>query len=525
MSSQRTRLILLAVMIVAFCLATMQLGSKPLWFDEAVTFWRAQLSIPDMVENSIERRHTPFYFGVMKVWLSLGDSEFWLRFFSVLCFASTVPVVYVIGRTVGNRRAGLYAVALVITAPFLIRYAREARMYTLLTFFCSLALMSAALLISRQSDQPPPVIGASLRRLWRQWRGSAVRLPIVRTIVQGGGDDLLWLTYMVAVLGAMFTHNTAVLLPIVTTLIFLVAIAAAPQFRWLRLRNLIIANLIVLALYGFYVPGLLTSADASFARRPPTLIDFPTIERNFIRVYANEYLPVQALMLVTLCALALWGWRRRGDWRWVAFTLVGSLGLPLMLVVVSALLTRVFIGRVIIWTAIPLYVACGVGLARLPYAGLRPVVLAVFLLCNLYGVLNEYERSRASWDRITQTVAQAASSDGAVVLCPDYVVYPFNYYWRRHERELTVFGRFWGETVAPFLEAAHGEVSKWLHKGEKRDFLSLLDHYSELWIIERPSSSKGCDLAALRAALSERERLVEMPGFTGLRLFVYGAVG
>ncbi len=189
MPSQRTRLILMlaAAVIIAACLAAIRLDHESLWLDETLTWYRAHLPIPKLVEDSVRRGHNPFYFLLMKVWLSLGDSEFWMRFLSVLCFVFTVPVVYVIGRTVGNRRAGLYAVALVITAPFLMRYAREARMYALLTFFCSLALMSAALLISRQSDQPPPVIGAGLRRLWRQWRGSAVRLPIIRTIVQGGG--------------------------------------------------------------------------------------------------------------------------------------------------------------------------------------------------------------------------------------------------------------------------------------------------------------------------------------------------
>ncbi len=186
-NNRRLILMLAAAAIIAACLAAIRLDHESLWIDETLTWYRANLPIPDMVENSIENRHTPFYFLLMKVWLQFEDSDFWLRFFSVLCFASTVPVVYVIGRTVGNRRAGLYAVALVVTAPFLIRYAREARMYALLTFFCSLALMSVALIISRQSDQAPPVIGAGLRRLWRQWRGSAVRLPIIRTIVQGGG--------------------------------------------------------------------------------------------------------------------------------------------------------------------------------------------------------------------------------------------------------------------------------------------------------------------------------------------------
>ena len=522
MSSTRTRLILLAIMIVAFCLATMQLGSRPLWFDEAMTFWRAQLPIPDMVEDSIQHRHTPFYFGVMKVWLSLGDSDFWMRFLSALFFVFTVPVVYVIGRTVGNRRAGLYAACLVATAPFLLHYAREARMYAMLTFFCSLALMSAALLISRQSDQPPPVIGAGLRGLWRQWRGSAVRLPIVRTIVQGGGDDLLWLTYMVAVLGAMFSHNTAIMLPIVTTLIFLVAIAAAPRFRWRQLWNLIIASLAVLALYAFWIPGLLQVLETGKGmewRLAP-------IDRIFLRaytsygIYENEGIAQATLLaLLVLCALALWGWRRREDWRWVAFTLAGWLGLPLLLLVASAVYRPVFYPRVIVWTAIPLYVACGVGLARLPYAGLRYLVLAGLLLINLYSVGREYGRDiYEPWDEVTAALAEVAGDAAAVVICPHFTVRPFNYYWRDYERETTVFARVRAREVVPFLEAAHGEVSKWNLRGEKRDLVSLLDDYALLWLVIRvaPHASE-----AHCVSIPEDGMLVAERRFGDIRLLGY----
>jgi len=171
MFSKRPRLVLAAVMMTALCLATIQLGSRPLWLDEAVTWHWAQLPVPELVEESTRHRHNAFYFLMMKGWLTLGDSEFWMRFFSALCFTLTVPVVYVIGRTLSSRRAGLYAASLTATAPFLLHHAQEARMYALLTLFCSLALMSAALLISRQSDQ----------------QGSAVRLPKVRTTVRGGG--------------------------------------------------------------------------------------------------------------------------------------------------------------------------------------------------------------------------------------------------------------------------------------------------------------------------------------------------
>ncbi len=511
-TSTRTRLILLAAMIVAFCLATMQLGSRSLSLDETITFWRAQLPIPDMVEDSIQHRHTPFYFGIMKVWFSLGDSEFWMRFLSVLFFVFTVPIAYVIGRTLGNRRAGLYAACLVATAPFLLYYARYARMYALLTFFCSLALMSAALLISRQSDQPPPVIGAGLRGLWRQWRGSAARLPIVRTIVQGG-DDLLWLTYIVAVLGGMLTHNTAIMLPIVTTLIFLVAIAAAPRFRWLRLRNLIIASLAVLALYAFWIPGLLQALP-----RGTMEWQLAPIHRIFLTVYANGH-TAQAIALLVLCALALWGWRRRGDWRWVAFTLAGWLGLPLLLLVASAVYRPVLFPRVIIWTAIPLYVACGVGLARLPYAGLRYLVLAGLLLINLHGVGQEYSRVFFEpWDEVTAALAEVAGGEAAVVICPHFTVRPFNYYWRDYEREMVVFGRFWVKSVAPFLEAAHGEVSRWMLLGEWGDLVGLLDDYAMLWLVVRVSrydTSAYCDSLPAGGVLVAERR------FGDLRLLGY----
>ena len=506
MSSQRTRLILLAVMIVAFCLATVQLGSRSLSLDEAMAFWWAQLPIPDMVEDNIDSRHTPFYYGVMKVWLSLGDSELWLRFLSALCFVFTVPIAYVIGRTVGNKRAGLYAACLVATAPFLLHYAREARMYAMLTFFCSLALMSAALIISRQSDQAPPVIGAGLRRLWR---GKTARLSAWRAFLRE--DDFLWLVYILAVLGGMYTHNTAIMLPIVTTLIFLVAIAAAPRFRWQRLRNLIIASLAVLALYAFWIPSLLNSGN------PEPWLPAP-VRKTFLKVYANGD-TAQAIALLGLCALALWGWRRREDWRWVAFALLGTLGLPLLLLVASAVYRQVFYPRTIIWTAIPFFVACGVGLARLPYAGLRYLALMGLLLVNLHGVGREYSRVFFEpWDEVTAAVAEVAGDAAAVVICPHFSIQPFNFYWRDYERETAVFGRIWGETVAPFLEAAQGEVSKWRQRGEKRDLVGLLDDYALLWLVIRvaPHASE-----AHCVSIPEDGMLVAERQFSDLRLLGY----
>ena len=493
------RLMPAAIILVAAALAVIQLGNVSLRHDETVTWHMASQSIPEMIEDLERDTHGPFYYAIMHIWIKFGDSEFWMRVFSALCFILTVPVVYVIGRTVSGRRAGLYAACLTATAPFMIRYAQEARMYAMLTLFCSLALMCVALLISRLTDQPPPSIGSSLRGWWHRRRGAKGAHSH-----SGGGDDLLWATYIIATLGGMYSHHTAFLLPVVTTLIFLVAIVAAPPFRWRRLRNLIIANMAVLVLYAFYVPFLLIGLP-SLTARAPSPVSILQIPRDLLIAYGNEHLLLQTVALAALGAFALWGWRRRENWKWIGFTLTASLGLPLMLFIASNLFRPVLIDRVLIWGAIPFYVACGAGLARLPKANLRRLVLAGLLLGSLYGVLNEYQHVPEPWDQAVQTVFHAASSDDAVVLCPIHIAYPFNYYRRRHELELAVFGTRRQE-LRPYSAFVSGEVflGRGRAAGEPRDLESLFDDYAEVWVIFRKFVGGTCDLPAFHDALAGR---------------------
>ena len=519
MFSTRPRLILAAAMVTALCLACIRLGERAIWLDEAVTFYIAHQPIPELVVNVQWDNHPFLHYLVMWVWLKFGDSEFWFRFSSVLCFVFTAPVVYIMARTVGGRRAGLYAAWLAATAPFLIRYAQEARMYALLTLLCSLALMCAALIISRKSDRPP-AIGSGL---WDRWRQSGRPLA-----GHGWGDDLLWGLYIISVLGAMLTHHTAVLLPVIMALIFLVAIAAEPRFKRRRLRNLIIANAAILTLYALNIPDVLDNFSR-FATTRTTVLQPWRIRMSLLTVYGNEHLHDQAAVMAALSLMALWGWRRRKDWRWIGFALIGSIALPLALVALTNVSSGpLFQPRIFIWAAIPFIVACAAGIAQLPWAGLRRVVLAGLLLGNLYGVLNAHlvpelyhGRRDEPWHRVAQSLAGAVPNDGAVLLCPHYIVQPFNYYWRRHPRELAAVFSGVDMTVAPMLTSAHGQVSQWRLDGSGRSLVSLLDDYAELWIVGFPSDNPACVSPALRAALAERGRLVTERDFGRIKLLAY----
>ena len=514
MFSKRPRLILAAAMVTALCLACIRLGERAIWLDEAFTFYIAHQPIPEFVGHLQNDIHPPLHSLLMWVWLKFGDSEFWFRFSSVLCFVFTVPVVYIMGRTAGGRRAGLYAAWLAATAPFLIRYAQEARMFSLLTLLCSLALMCAVLIISRQSGRPP-AIGAGL---WGRLRQSG--MP---SSGHGWGDDLLWGLYIVSVLGAMLTRHEAVLLPVITSLIFLAAIAAEPRFRWRRLRNLIIANAAILALWAFNIPALQSDLNRITAEQQGQV---PTwrIHMGLITVYGNEHLHDQVDVMVALSLAALWGWRRRKDWRWIGFALIGSIALPLALLALNnatVVYKSLFEPRIFIWAAIPFIVTCAAGIARLPWASLRRMILAGLLLGNLYGVLNAHLAlelyhgpPNEPWDRVAQIVAGAVADDGAALLCPHFIVQPFNYYWRRHPRERVAVFSGVDMRVVPLLASAHGQVSQWRLTGNHRDLASLLDDYAELWIVGFP----GCVSPDLRAALTERGRLVAERDFGRIKL-------
>lgn len=489
------RLILAAITVAALCLAVIRLDYGSLYYDEAATFFLAHS--PGAMENDVN--HGPFYFSLMAFWIGLGgESEFWMRFFSALCFALTAPVVYVIGRTVDSRRVGLYAACLAATSPLLIHHARQARMYPMLTLFCSLALMSAALIISG----------------WRDAQASQRLSP---------RKGILWIIYIAAVLGGMCSHNTAALLPVVTTLILLAAIAAAPRFRWRKLRNLIAANMIVLALYLFYLFSFSSTLNSfNYWLQKERIQSLREILHSALPIYGNRHLFIQTAALAGLFVLALWVWRRRKEWDWFGFIFIGPLGFPMLTLAASLFIQPVFFTRVLVWASIPYYVGCAAGIVWLPNVGLRRIALVGLLLGSLYGVDSEHNDLGPPWklyDQIARAVAEAAPDD-AVVLCPPRLNLPFNYYWRSHQHEAAMFGMMYSDkTVRPFQTPASGEVSKWGLLGEPRDVSSLFDDYPKLWLAGRGIGSP-CE-STFQEQLSDRGQLVLERSLGNTMLLVY----
>lgn len=132
-----------AVAVLAALLRLTTLGLQSYGFDEAWTLHVIRGSFTDMLDGVARHESTPpLYYALAWVWAqAFGTGEAGLRLLSATAGVATVPVVYAVGRTLGSRRIGLVAAALVATSPYLVFYSQEARSYALFTLLSTVAAL------------------------------------------------------------------------------------------------------------------------------------------------------------------------------------------------------------------------------------------------------------------------------------------------------------------------------------------------------------------------------------------------
>jgi 4-amino-4-deoxy-L-arabinose transferase-like glycosyltransferase len=232
-------LLLLVITILGAGLRLFQIGSKGLWLDEAFSVWMGQQPLLDMFAWLLRvDQHPPLYYTLLHFWLWLGDDAAMVRAFSAIIGTLTIPIIYLLGRRLAGWQVGLVAALILAVSPFHIRFAQETRMYTLLTFNASVAMLALARLLTDSRAATIP-LGRQLVDFYRYWRatqimetkqvgyqqdfresaawlGASTRqrwLPL-RAIE----TDLAWLGLSLFTVATLLSHNTAIFFPIAINL-------------------------------------------------------------------------------------------------------------------------------------------------------------------------------------------------------------------------------------------------------------------------------------------------------------------
>ena len=337
----------LALTILGFALASYRLGTKGLWLDEAVSANHARLGLSGLW--TVITSHDPnmgLYYVLLHFWTRVfGNSEAAVRSMTVALAGFAVPVMYLLGRRLFGRSAGLVAALLLAVAPFFVQFEQTARSYALVVL---LVLLSSYFFVAE------------------------LEKPSRATLV----------AYVLASVLAVYAHYFAALVLLVQALTLIaVRRRGAVTVAWLSAAGAIVALCIPAAVFAHRAG----TSNISWIHTPGlgTLFHLPTD------------LAGSRLLALALVLLACYGFARAvaDRQRWQAGFVAAWLIVPVLLVfAVSRLGRPLFIAYYLIVVLPAFVLLASAGVARLPRREASWAAAAALVVLSAIGVRNWYDR-------------------------------------------------------------------------------------------------------------------------------------
>ena len=471
----------LGVVAIGAILRFLHLGAQSFWVDEALSLAYAQLPWAQFVHltQARELNMLPYYL-ILRGWIHLGTAEWIVRSLSAICSVATLPLLYQLGVRLFGVRAGRIALSLLALHPYHIRFAQEARGYSLML----LLVTASTLLFVRATEN-------SSRHSRR-----------------------LWLAYVVISALAAYAHFYASLALLAQWTS--IAIVRPSKFPWKRFAISVIAIGILLVPLATFV--LLGHAD------PANWISVPTVKRVEYLVYSllggdNTHgarivaWPIYVVVLIAAGAGARRAWRGRGngiDAQRYALIFAGAT-LPIVLVLAVSLFKPIFVDKYLMESLPFAVLLIAIGVTELRPGALSWSALLLALLLSAHGTTNYYRHpDKDDWRAATRYVLASAHPGDAALFFPRYVIAPFEYYRTRFDSSATRANG--AKSVAVVYPGTLGE-------GDVGSAVSGVQHrYGRLWAVFNQDGDAGI---AVRDSLARRYPMVSDRQFTGVRVVLY----
>ena len=135
-----TRLYLGLVILIGTLVRFIGISKSSVWHDEGYSLMLAPQSFSEIWRRTGLDVHPPLYYFTLHIWMQLfGTTEVAVRSLSAVCMLGVIPITYFLVRRLFTEQSARIAALFVATAPFLIRYSQETRMYGMLALIASLA--------------------------------------------------------------------------------------------------------------------------------------------------------------------------------------------------------------------------------------------------------------------------------------------------------------------------------------------------------------------------------------------------
>jgi hypothetical protein len=165
-------------------------GATALWLDEAQSVAIARLRPALLFEALRQDGSPPAYYLLLHGWMNVfGGGDTAARALSSLLALPVVPLIYRGGRRIVGTEAALPAALLVGSSPFLLRYATEARMYTLVMLLLALAALATHAVATSSRRRPWLILSLTMLSgallLTHYWTAFVVATAVVWLAIIG----------------------------------------------------------------------------------------------------------------------------------------------------------------------------------------------------------------------------------------------------------------------------------------------------------------------------------------------------
>ena len=365
------------------------IACKPFWFDECFSVEVARIGWLNFLHLLWWREaNMSLYYVLLRIWLHFGHTPFFIRSLSAIIAAATVPAIYWLARLLYDRRVALIAAALFAFNGYDVRYAQEARSYSL---FVLLATLSSGFLIAWLQHPTR-----------RNWRG-----------------------YVVLSILAVYAHFYALLLIAVHGLVLYrmggtrfageqdePALPSALKRAWITIGIAVLPLLIFVAKTG--------AGPIKWIHRPG-LVDLFQLYKHL----AGGSSWILLLLMAAACVAAIfpldrWLLRRAQSWEiWRSQFLLIWLLFPPLLTALLSFARPVFLARYMIFCLPAFLILAAVGLARLRQPWLLGSAWAAILVLCCQGIsfvyANDFDDERDASGTATNVILDQAHPGDAIL--------------------------------------------------------------------------------------------------------------
>ena len=470
-----------AATLLAGVLRFHALDRKPFWLDEGVSVAISRLDWYNFARLMWRREaNMSLYYLLLRGWEHLGGSEFFIRSLSVIFAVATVPALYWLALRLFSRPVAIMASLLLAVNAYHIRYAQEARSYSLYVLLGTLSWIFFVEYIVAPSK--------------RNWQG------FVAFSALSVYAHLYFAFFIVAQWVSLHLLDRSS-----------VPSRAMAAFRWIA---------------AITFPAFLFAATTGVG--PLRWVPRPRLGDiySYFDHMAGNGGPALVLACMIAIVIAIWPVasgmiRRNSDWgTWPYQLLLIWILLPVGLILGLSLVRPMFVARYFIACQPAFVILVAVGLSRIPRAWLEALAVGLLIALSARGTLSYYDHDfdldRGDYRSASRYVLNHAHAGDALLFDIAQARMPYEYYRSLHGA---------GEAPRVIYPSLGDKLDyrDFMGKAAPNSVRASLGQYDRLWVINASTPTRDPDPAtqALSETLANEYPGMEEKTFSGVTVRLY----